>query len=327
MTCRLSIESEAFPVAGSFTIARGSRTETKVVTAILTQDGHTGRGECVPYPRYGESVESVTEQIKAAQSAIETGASLEELQSIMPAGAARNAVDCALWDLTAKRQNTTVAELAGIKAPKILETAYTISVGTPEKMAEDAAKAATRPLLKVKLAGDGDVDRITAVRKAAPNCKLIVDANESWRESNLEANIKACEQAKVGLVEQPLPAGDDAILADVEHLIPICADESLHTSADLEGLRNRYSAINIKIDKTGGLTEGLKLLRKAEEMDYVIMVGCMLATSLAMAPAMLLAQNADFVDLDGPLLLAKDRDHAITFEGSLMHPPSPLLWG
>ncbi|WP_109316868.1 N-acetyl-D-Glu racemase DgcA [Pseudovibrio ascidiaceicola] len=327
MTCRLSIEAETFPIAGSFTIARGSRTEVNVLTATLTQDGHTGRGECVPYPRYGESVESVTAQIEAVRGAIEAGVSIEELQSLMPAGAARNAVDCALWDLTAKRQNTSVADLTGIKSQRILETAYTISVGTPEKMATDAAKAASRPLLKVKLAGDGDVERIAAVRQAAPNSKLIVDANEGWSEDNLEANIKACQQAGVGLVEQPLPAGKDGILAEVEHLIPICADESLHTSADLESLRNRYSAINIKIDKTGGLTEGLKLLRKAEEMDYVIMVGCMLATSLAMAPAMLLAQNAEFVDLDGPLLLAKDRAHAIRFEGSLMHPPSPQLWG
>lgn len=305
MTCRLSIEAETFPIAGSFTIARGSRTEVNVVAAILKQDGFVGRGECVPYPRYGESVESVSQQIMAAQSAIEAGVSLEELQRLMPAGAARNAVDCALWDLTAKRQTTTVAKLAGINTQKVLETAYTISVGTPEKMAADAAKAASRPLLKVKLAGDGDVERIAAVRQAAPNSRLIVDANEGWSQSNLEANIKACQDAGVGLVEQPLPAGKDGILAEIEHLIPICADESLHTSADLESLRNRYSAINIKIDKTGGLTEGLKLLRKAEEMDYVIMVGCMLATSLAMAPAMLLAQNADFVDLDGPLLLAK----------------------
>ncbi|SDR36765.1 N-acetyl-D-Glu racemase DgcA [Pseudovibrio sp. Tun.PSC04-5.I4] len=327
MTCRLSIEAETFPIAGSFTIARGSRTEVNVVAAILKQDGIVGRGECVPYPRYGESVASVSEQIMAAQSAIEAGVSLKELQVLMPAGAARNAVDCALWDLTAKRQGTTVAKLAGINTQKVLETAYTISVGTPEKMAADAAKAASRPLLKVKLAGDGDVERIAAVRQAAPNSKLIVDANEGWSESNLEANIKACQNAGVGLVEQPLPAGKDGILAEIKHLIPICADESLHTSADLESLRNRYSAINIKIDKTGGLTEGLKLLRKAEEMDYVIMVGCMLATSLAMAPAMLLAQNAEFVDLDGPLLLAKDRDHPIHFEGSLMHPPSPLLWG
>ncbi|GHB32051.1 dipeptide epimerase [Pseudovibrio japonicus] len=327
MTCRLSIEAETFPIAGSFTIARGSRTEVNVLTASLTQDGHVGRGECVPYPRYGESVESVTAQIEAARTAIEAGITLEELQSLIPAGAARNAVDCALWDLTAKRQNTTVAELVGIKSQRILQTAYTISVGTPEKMAQDAVKAASRPLLKVKLAGDGDVERIAAVRQAAPNSKLIVDANEGWSEANLEANIKACQQADVGLVEQPLPAGKDAILADVEHLIPICADESLHTSADLESLRDRYSAINIKIDKTGGLTEGLKLLRKAEEMNYVIMVGCMLATSLAMAPAMLLAQNADYVDLDGPLLLAKDREHPIRFDGSLMHPPSPQLWG
>ncbi|KZL23160.1 N-acetyl-D-Glu racemase DgcA [Pseudovibrio sp. WM33] len=327
MTCRLSIEAETFPIAGSFTIARGSRTEVNVLTATLTQDGHTGRGECVPYPRYGESVESVTAQIEAVRGAIEAGVSIEELQSLMPAGAARNAVDCALWDLTAKRQSSTVAELVGIKSQRILETAYTISVGTPEKMATDASKAASRPLLKVKLAGDGDVERIAAVRQAAPNSKLIVDANEGWSEDNLEANIKACQQAGVGLVEQPLPAGKDGVLAEVEHLIPICADESLHTSADLESLRNRYSAINIKIDKTGGITEGLKLLRKAEEMDYVIMVGCMLATSLAMAPAMLLAQNAEFVDLDGPLLLAKDREHAIQFEGSLMHPPSPQLWG
>ncbi len=327
MTCRLSIEAETFPIAGSFTIARGSRTEAKVVTVRLTQGEVTGQGECVPYPRYGESVESVIAQIEEARSALEAGVTPEELQNLIPAGAARNAVDCALWDLTAKRQDTTVANLIGVKSQRILETAYTISVGTPQKMAEDAAKAAYRPLLKVKLAGDGDVERITAVRQAAPNCKLIVDANEGWSESNLEANIKACQQAGVGLVEQPLPAGKDAVLAEVEHLIPICADESLHTSADLQGLRDRYSAVNIKLDKTGGITEGLKLLRKAEEMDYVIMVGCMLGTSLAMAPAMLLAQNAQFVDLDGPLLLAKDREDGITFDGSLMHPPSPQLWG
>ncbi len=327
MTCRLSVKAETYPIAGSFTIARGSRTEVNVLTATLTQDGYTGRGECVPYPRYDESVGSVTAQIEAARGAIEAGVSIEELQSLMPAGAARNAIDCALWDLTAKRQSSTVAELVGIKSRRILETAYTISVGTPQKMATDAAKAGSRPLLKVKLAGDGDEERIAAVRQAAPESKLIVDANEGWSEDNLEANINACQQAGVGLVEQPLPAGKDGLLAQVDHLIPICADESLHTSADLESLRDRYSAVNIKIDKTGGLTEGLKLLRKAEEMDYVIMVGCMLATSLAMAPAMLLAQNAEFVDLDGPLLLARDREHAIRFEGSLMHPPLPKLWG
>ncbi|KZL21388.1 L-Ala-D/L-Glu epimerase [Pseudovibrio axinellae] len=327
MTCHLSIKAETFPIAGSFTIARGSRTEVHVVTTTLTQNGLTGRGECVPYSRYNESVESVIAQIETVRAQIEAGLSLEELQNLMPPGAARNAIDCALWDLTAKRSGTSVAELVGIKSQHRLQTAYTISVGTAEKMAQDAVKASNRPLLKVKLAGEGDVQRIAAVRQAAPHSKLIVDANESWSEHNLEANIAACKKAEVGLVEQPLPAGKDAILAQVEHLIPICADESLHTSSDLESLRDRYSAINIKIDKTGGLTEGLKLLRKAEALDYVIMVGCMLATSLSMAPAMLLAQNAQFVDLDGPLLLAKDRDHAIQFEGNLMHPPSPQLWG
>lgn len=327
MTCHLKIQADTFPIAGSFTIARGSRTEVTVVTVTLSQDGFHGRGECVPYPRYGESVKSVTGQIRAAQAAIEAGMDPYELQSLMPAGAARNAVDCALWDLKAKSENTSVAALLGLPVLKTMETAYTISVGSPEKMAADAAKAAARPLLKVKLAGNGDVERIAAVRQAAPNTKLIVDANEAWSNDNLEANLQACKLAKVGLIEQPLPAGNDAILAQIEHLIPICADESLHTSEDLEKLRDRYSAINIKLDKTGGLTEAMKLLQQAQELDYVIMVGCMLATSLAMAPATLLAQSASFVDLDGPLLLAKDRDNSIRFDGSTMHPPEPALWG
>ncbi|MTI19235.1 dipeptide epimerase [Rhodobacteraceae bacterium RKSG542] len=324
---KLTVEAQEFPIEGGFTISRGTRTHAKVVVATVSEGDVVGRGECVPYPRYGESVEGVAADIEKMANAVSGGLTPQALQQLMPAGAARCALDSALWDFTAKKQGTTVAQLLGIAPLKSVTTAFTISVGTPEKMAADAAKAAHRPLLKVKLAGDGDVDRITAVRAVAPNSRLIVDANEAWTEANLEANMRACFEAGVGLVEQPLPADNDAILGDVEHLIPICADESLHTSKDLEHLRGRYSAVNIKMDKTGGLTEAMILARKAKEMDFVVMVGCMLGTSLGMAPAFHVAQEATFVDLDGPLLLSKDRDPGFTFDGSIMMPPPPALWG
>jgi L-alanine-DL-glutamate epimerase-like enolase superfamily enzyme len=245
----------------------------------------------------------------------------------MPQGAARNAVDCALWDLEAKRAGERAWALAGIAAPTPLITAYTLSLGAPEVMAAEARRQARRPLLKIKLGADGDPERMRAVREAAPDAALIVDANEGWGEAMLEANLAAAAACGVALVEQPLPAGKDDLLADIPHPVPVCADESVHSPEDLPRLRRLYDAVNIKLDKTGGLTAGLSLRRAAEDLGLRIMVGCMVGTSLAMAPAVLLAQGAEWVDLDGPLLLARDREPGLRYEGSLVHPPTPELWG
>jgi L-Ala-D/L-Glu epimerase / N-acetyl-D-glutamate racemase len=249
------------------------------------------------------------------------------LQSEMPAGAARNALDCAFWDLEAKRSGRRAYELAGLAEPKSLVTAYTISLGAPMAMAEAAARAADRPLLKVKLGSGDDCERIAAVRRAAPQAELIVDANEGWTEDNLVQNLAACAQAGVTLIEQPLPEGRDDALARIERPIPVCADESVHERASLEALAEKYDAINVKLDKTGGLTEALALAAAAEKRGFRIMVGCMVATSLAMAPAMLVAQRASIVDLDGPLLLAKDRPDGLRYVGSRAYPSEPRLWG
>ncbi|AWN47018.1 dipeptide epimerase [Methylobacterium terrae] len=324
---RLATAIERWPIAGTFTISRGSRTEAVVVTAELTDGTVTGRGECVPYARYGETVEGVRDLIAAQGDALAAGLTRQELAARLPAGAARNALDCALWDLEAKRAGTRAHGLAGLPAPAPVTTCYTLSLGTPEAMEAAARAAASRPLLKVKLGGAGDPERIAAVRRGAPDSALVVDANEAWSPETLEANLAACVAAGVRLIEQPLPAGDDAALAGIPRPIPICADESLHDRAGLDGLRDRYDAINIKLDKAGGLTEALLLAQAARARGLSIMVGCMLGTSLAMAPAMLLSGYADFVDLDGPLLLARDRAPGLVFEGSLVHPPEPALWG
>lgn len=323
----LSVESSSFKIDGGFTIARGSRTHATVVTVTLSKGTHKGIGECVPYARYGETVEGVMADIRAMASDLDAGLTRDQLRQTMAPGAARNALDCALWDLEAKTSGRPVYSLLGQGAPRVLQSAFTISVGTPEKMAADAAAARNRPLLKVKLAGDGDAARIKAVRQAAPKSDLIVDANEGWSADNLHENLQACEAAGVALIEQPLPAGNDAALETIATSVLICADESLHTSKELESLRDRYTAVNIKLDKTGGLTEAQHVLHKARELDYKVMVGCMLGTSLAMAPAFYLAQGADYVDLDGPLLLAEDRTPPIRFDGSAMHPPQTTLWG
>lgn len=323
LTCRV----ESFPIAGRFAIARGAKTEANVVVATLERDGARGRGECVPYARYGESVDSVTAAIEAARGAVEAGADRAALQALLPPGAARNALDCALWDLEAKLTGVPAYERAGLLRPTPVTTAYTISVDTPQAMAEAAARAARRPLLKVKLAGAGDRERLAAVREAAPDSTLIVDANEAWAEADLEPMLDACAEARVALVEQPLPAGDDAALARVARRVPICADESVHGLAGLAALRGRYDAVNIKLDKTGGLTEALAVAAEAERLGFAIMIGCMVGTSLAMAPALLLAARARFVDLDGPLLLAKDRPEGLRFEGSTLLPGGPDLWG
>ncbi|MHC2333258.1 N-acetyl-D-Glu racemase DgcA [Bradyrhizobium sp. USDA 4454] len=323
----LSARIERWPIAGTFTISRGAKTEAVVVVAELSQGGLIGRGECVPYPRYGEAPEATLQAIQAMREPLAGGMDRIALQARMPAGAARNALDCALADLEAKRAGQRIWNLLGRPAPEPRTTAYTISLSTPEAMAEATAKAAHRALLKIKLGGDGDGARIAAVRKAAPTSELIVDANEAWTDDNLAANLAACADAGVTLIEQPLPAGKDEALARIKRPVAVCADESVHDRASLAGLRGRYDAVNIKLDKTGGLTEALAMADAARALGFEIMIGCMVATSLAMAPAMLIAQAARFVDLDGPLLLASDRDNGLRYEGSLVYPPDAALWG
>ena len=323
----LTVRTERWPIAGSFTIARGAKTEAAVVVVEIADGAITGRGECVPYARYGETIEGVTAALEAMRSALGGGLDRQALQAAMPAGAARNALDCAFWDLEAKAKTQAVHLLAGLPAPGPVVTAYTISLGTPAAMAAAAVKVSSRKLLKVKLGGDGDPERIRAVRKAAPNSELIVDANEAWHPDNLAANLTACAEVGVTLVEQPLPAGNDAALAAIKRPIPVCADESVHDRASLRSLVGKYDAVNIKLDKTGGLTEALEMAREAERLGFFLMVGCMVATSLSMAPAMLLAQRARVVDLDGPLLLARDREHGLRYEDSLVYPAAAGLWG
>ena len=328
MTRRLEVAVERFPIAGRFTIARGSRTEIVVVTATLRDGDIVGRGECVPYARYGETIEGVTGAIEAMRSALADGLGREELQGAMPAGAARNALDCAIWDLEAKRTGVPAHVLAGLDRVPPVTTAYTLSLDAPDAMRAAAEKAADRPILKVKLgAPDGDLSRIRAVRAGAPAATLIADANEGWTDENLEAHLAACAEAGFALVEQPLKAGADAALARVRRDVPICADESVHVRDDLAALRDRYDAVNLKLDKAGGLTEMLAAAAEAHALGYALMVGCMLGTSLAMAPALLATPRARFVDLDGPLLLAHDRPDGLAYDGSVIRPAPRSLWG
>jgi L-alanine-DL-glutamate epimerase-like enolase superfamily enzyme len=323
----LSVRIERWPVQGAFTISRGSKFEAVTVVAEIASGGHVGRGECVPYPRYAETPEGAQAALMAMQDAVHGGLDRDALQAAMPPCAARNALDCALLDLEAKQSGKRVWDLLGRPRPKPVTTAYTISLASPEAMAEATAAAAARPLLKIKLGGADDVERIAAVRRAAPRSELIVDANEAWTPDSLEENLAACALAGVTLVEQPLPAGRDEALARIRRPVKVCADESVHDRNSLEPLRGRYDAVNIKLDKTGGLTEALAMADAAKALGFDIMVGCMVATSLSMAPAMLLAAQARFVDLDGPLLLARDRAHALRYDGSLVHPPDAELWG
>jgi L-Ala-D/L-Glu epimerase len=326
-TLKLNARIEQWPIAGSFTISRGAKTEAVVVVAEISRDGHTGRGECVPYGRYGETAEATREAILAMQDGLSNGLDRISLQAAMAPGAARNALDCALLDLGAKQGRQRVWELLGRPAPRACTTAFTISLGTPETMAAATARAAHRPLLKIKLGGDNDGARIAAVRRHAPESELIADANEAWTPANLEQNLAACAEAGVTLVEQPLPAGQDAALARIRRPIAVCADESVHDRASLDGLRERYDAVNIKLDKTGGLTEAFAMADAAQALGFEIMIGCMVATSLSMAPAMLIAQQARFVDLDGPLLLESDRDGGLRYDDSTVYPPDAALWG
>jgi L-alanine-DL-glutamate epimerase-like enolase superfamily enzyme len=323
----LAARIERWPIAGSFTISRGAKTEAVTVVAEVSHGGLTGRGECVPYPRYGETPEATLAALQSMREPLLRGLDRQALQAAMPPSAARNALDCALWDLEAKRQGQRVWSLLGCPAPEACITAYTISLASPEAMAAATVTAAHRPLLKIKLGGDGDAMRIAAVRKAAPKSELIVDANEAWTSDNLERNLAACAEAGVTLVEQPLPADQDEALKRIRRPLAVCADESVHDRASLDGLRERYDAVNIKLDKTGGLTEALEMADAARALGFELMIGCMVATSLAMAPAMLLAREARFVDLDGPLLLARDRDGGLRYDGSLIYPPEAALWG
>jgi len=324
---QLAARIERWPIAGAFTISRGAKTEAVTVVAEVSQGGHTGRGECVPYPRYNETPEATLAALQAMQEPLSKGLDRTALQAAMPAGAARNALDCALLDLEAKSLTQRVWTLLGRPAPRPCTSAFTISLGTPKAMAAATAKAAHRPLLKIKLGGDGDTARIAAVRKEAPESELIVDANEAWTPDNLEQNLQACARAGVTLVEQPLPAGKDEALARIKRPIAVCADESVHDRNSLAPLRVRYDAVNIKLDKTGGLTEALAMADAAQALGVEIMIGCMVATSLSMAPAMLVTPQARFVDLDGPLLLARDRDHGLRYDDSLVYPPDSSLWG
>ncbi len=319
----LSLSRDRFPLAEVFTISRGSKTEAEVLTATVTRDGVSGRGECVPYARYGESLDSVAAEIEALPDRISRAA----LQELLGPGAARNAVDCALWDWEAKRAGRPVWTLAGLSAPGPVTTAYTLSLDTPERMREAAARHADRPILKIKLGTPDDMSRLQAVRAGAPSARIIVDANEGWTAEIYADLAPYLARLDVALVEQPLPAGADGMLAEIAHPVPVCADESCHDRASLAGLKGKYDMVNIKLDKTGGLTEALALRDAARAEGFGIMVGCMVGSSLAMAPAFLVAQGAEVVDLDGPLLLARDREDPVRYEGSQMRAPCPALWG
>jgi L-alanine-DL-glutamate epimerase-like enolase superfamily enzyme len=323
----LAVNVERFALKNPFVISRGAKTEAVAVVATIHDGASAGRGECTPYARYGESVDSVVAAIESVRAAIEAGADRAALQRLLPAGAARNALDCALWDLDAKMTGIPAYQLAGLHRLSPCVTAFTLSVGSPEEMARAAQAAADRPVLKVKLAGAGDAERLAAVRAAAPDAELIVDANEAWRPETLDENFAACAAAGVSLVEQPLPSGADSALEGRRWPVAVCADESVHDRNGLAALRARYDLVNIKLDKTGGLTEALALADEAEKLGFGLFVGCMVASSLAMAPALLLAGRARFVDLDGPLLLAHDRPEGLRYQGSTIFPPERALWG
>ena len=324
---RLTVRAERWPIAGTFTISRGSKTEAEVVVVEIADGAHVGRGECVPYPRYGETIAGAIATIESICAAIEGGMDRAALQSALKPGAARNAVDCALWDLEAKQSGRPAWALAGLAAPRDLVTAYTLSLGAVEDMAAAAHANAGRPLLKLKLSGPGDLDRVRAVHANAPNARLIVDANEAWTPAIYAELAPQLGPLGVELIEQPLPAAADEALAGMHRPIPVCADESCHDAARLGGVIGRYDAVNIKLDKTGGLTEALRLAAAARAAGLQIMVGCMVGTSLAMAPALLVAQQARWIDLDGPLLLARDRTPGLAFAGSHIEPAVPALWG
>lgn len=319
----LDVRHESWPLAEAFVISRGAKTAADVVVATVTDGKHIGRGEAVPYARYGETVQGVVDEIRCAGREL---AGRAALQHQLPPGAARNAIDCALWDLEA-RSGRIAPPLAALVSAEPILTCYTLSLGTPEAMAAKARSVPHLPLLKLKLGGAGDAERMKAVRAARPDARLVADANEAWTEDMLEPLLAVAAEAGFELIEQPLPAERDGALADIARPVPVCADESLHTRNDLAGLRHRYDAVNIKLDKAGGLTEALATVAAAREMGLSIMVGCMVATSLAMAPALVVANGADWVDLDGPLLLAKDREPGLGIVNGFIQTPPQGLWG
>lgn len=318
----VDIRIEAWSLARPFVISRGAKTEARVVVVEIAAQGRIGRGESVPYSRYGETPETTVALLKQGWP-LNRQALVEE----MPAGAARNALDCALWDLEAKVNGKRVQELAGIAAPVATETCFTISVGAAETMAGEAARLTHLDLLKLKLDGQGDHERMSAVRSARPDCRLVADANESWSPSEVPRLLESAAENGFELIEQPLPAGADGLLAEIYRPVPICADESVHTGEDLSALTDRYDAVNIKLDKAGGLTEAHRMHAMARNLGFEIMIGSMVATSLAVAPAILLAHGARWVDLDGPMLLARDRPGGLTIRDGWISPPFPDLWG
>lgn len=322
----MSVYFEKWPYSRPLVISRASSDEAEVIVVECGEDGWTGFGECNPQSHFGESIESVMGQIAEVRPAIEAGADREVLQELLPAGAARNALDCALWGLEARMSGKRAWEAAGLPPPRPVTTVFTLSVGEPEEMAQVAAEVAHLPILKIKLRGEGDMERMHAVKTAAPTARLIVDANEAWTVRQLEVFAPELAEMGVELIEQPLPAKSDHLLAQFNSPVPLCADESCHTTADLERCVGRYEFVNIKLDKTGGLTEALRLLDAAERMGFRLMVGCMRATSMAMAPGFLIAQRCEFVDLDSPLLLATDRQAAMRYEGSTVLPPEAEVW-
>lgn len=324
---RCTVAVQTWALARAFTIARGTKTAAEVICVEIDDDGNVGRGECVPYPRYGETAARVAGDIERLRPAIEAGLSRQELQDLLPAGAARNALDCALWDLEAKASGRRVWELAGLAPPAAIVTAETIAIDSPQAMAAAAARLADRPLLKIKVGADAVLERVGAVREAAPLARLIVDANEGWSGELLMAVCEPLAALGVEVIEQPLRAGDDDAIAGFRPELTLCADESCHTVADLIRLADRYQMVNVKLDKAGGLTGAIALVAAAREHGIGLMIGCMVATSLAIAPAQLLAGQADFVDLDGPLWLAADRQPGLRFEAGWLYPAEPALWG
>ena len=319
----ITLTEDSFQLRQTFTISRGSKTEARVLTCNIARGAFAGRGECVPYARYGETSDSVRAQIAGLDPAITRDA----LQSALPPGAARNAVDCALWDLEAQLSGCRVWNIAGLPPPAPVVTAFTLSLAPPDEMRIAAARNAHRPILKIKLGTPDDMPRLEAVRQGAPRARLIIDANEGWTPDVYADLAPHLIRLGVELVEQPLPAGADDMLAEMDRPLPVCADESCHDRASLAGLRGKYDVVNLKLDKTGGLTEGLLTRDLARQMGFKVMVGCMVGSSLAMAPAVLLAQGADWTDLDGPLLLAEDRPHPLQYDAAGVHPPDANLWG
>ena len=323
---KIEAREEIFPLNHPFRISRGSRTEACVVAVSINDGQYTGRGEGVPIARYKQNTDSVLAQINAIARVI--GLDRDKLPELLPAGAARNALDCALWDLEAKRSGKHVWELAGILTVDQMETSFTISLDTPERMANAATAAVQLPILKLKLGGDDDDRaRVGAVHAAAPKARLLIDANESWSPEHYRKTVPSLAELGVELIEQPFSVSDDEVLETLDHPIPVCADESCHTTVDLPRMKRRYEVINVKLDKTGGLTEALQLCQRAQNHNFKILIGCMVCTSLSIAPARLLAGYADWLDLDGPLLLSRDRDHGLLYQNGRIGMPASRLWG